>query len=281
MYSYKSISLRGGANSINVTDFAYQTTNRVMFDLYVTSSVVQEFCLSVVLLHFTNLKTFPLFNATHATQLPLSSVNPLETLEYAVETSFGLGDVYGPELDGKCVMGLMGLSMPSTLGEQELSFDFTSSPMAVTSTINSTYTAAYSTMCFVELQCQFLYQQYYVLINDCQNVCTLQNCTTCTTSSSCGQCATGYFVSSMLRCEKCIDNCDTCASALTCEKCRDEYFYNSTSMECLPCQAFCLECNMRSCLTCLTGYFSNNAECLSCHAYMPNCLVCSGSRACS
>ena len=115
-------------------------------------------------------------------------------------------------------------------------FDFTSTPSASTTSSNSSaYLLQYNTFCFVNLQCQYLYQQYYVLINDCQDACSLANCITCSTATSCNTCQQNYFLNSLQRCSACIANCSVCSNTVTCDTCISGYYFSSTNGSCIPC----------------------------------------------
>ena len=269
-----------GFSFFNISQYQLNSNN-FYFTLNVTYSMVQSFCLSVLTCHFTNLKKYSLQNATF---FDLQSINSTSanTLSAAIKNNFGIYSVYGPVYDYKCVIGLSAYNIQNQGLSHSVWFDFTSSPNTNSmSDVSSPYTLAYSSFCFVDLQCQYLYQQYYVMINDCQSTCTLSNCATCTTSTSCSLCATGYFLNSLLRCQACITNCSNCSNNVTCDNCIAGYYFNATAAQCQPCALNCLTCNSASCLTCVTGYFPNTTFCTPCGNTMPNCISCANSFTCS
>lgn len=269
-----------GYSYFNISQFALSGST-FSFYINVTYSLVQNFCLSVLTCHFTNLKKYPLQNGTFVGPQIINSTSTAN-LAAAIKANFGMYSVYGPVYDYKCVIGLTAYNIQNIGNTHIVWFDFTSSPNVNASTENSSpYTLTYSSFCFVDLQCQYLYQQYYVMINDCQNTCILSNCITCTTSTSCSQCLTGYFLNSLLRCQACITNCANCSNTITCDNCIAGYYFNITAVQCQTCNINCLTCNSGSCTSCITGYFPNTTGCTPCGNTMPNCISCSTSYSCN
>lgn len=173
-----------GFSYFNITQFSYNG-NLFTFNLNVTYSLVQNFCLSVLTCHFTNLRKYQLQNASYVGPQVINSTS-INNLAAAIKSSFGIYSVYGPVYDYKCVIGFTSYNLQNIGNMHAVWFDFTSSPNVNNSVDNSSaYLLSYHTFCFVDLQCQFLYQQYYIMINDCQNTCTLSNCIICSTATSC------------------------------------------------------------------------------------------------
>lgn len=269
-----------GFSFFNITQFAHSGTSFTFF-LNVTYSLVQNFCLSVLTCHFTNLKKYQLQNASYIAPQLINSTS-VNNLAAAIKSNFGIYSVYGPVYDYKCVIGLTSYSLSNLGNTHAIWFDFTTSPNVNNSVDNSSaYLLSYHSFCFVDLQCQFLYQQYYIMINDCQNTCTLTNCVTCSTATSCLTCLTGYFLNSLMRCQACITNCANCSNTVTCDNCQPGYFFNGTAQQCQACNLNCLTCSALSCTSCIPGYFANGTGCTPCGNTMPNCILCSGAYACN
>ncbi len=185
----------------NVTNFLHQTGSIVTFSITVNYSVVQRFCLSIVLCNMTELKAQTLLNASYTQPATINSVDPANNLGAFVGKNFRMLPVYGPNYNYKCVIGFQALKVVTYGSYHSVYFDFTITPNLNASYSNSSdYSLTFTTFCFVQLQCQYLYQQYYVIINDCQDTCTLSNCLDCSTATSCSKCESGFFVNSLLRC---------------------------------------------------------------------------------
>ena len=269
-----------GFSYFNITQFTY-TSNVFTFVLNVTYSLVQNFCLSVLTCHFTNLKKYQLQNASYISPQIIDSTG-INNLAAAIKSNFGIYSVYGPVFDYKCVIGFTSLNIFNFGNTHAVYFDFTTSPNVNNSVDkSSSYLLTYHSFCFVDLQCQFLYQQYYIMINDCQNTCTLSNCQTCSTATSCSQCLTGHFLNSIMRCQPCIAKCAKCSNTANCDNCIPGYFFNMTAQQCQTCTLNCLTCSSFSCNSCIVGYFANGTGCTPCGNTMPNCITCSGPYSCN
>ena len=56
---------------------------------------------------------------------------------------------------------------------------------------------------------------YYLNVGSCV-ACSIENCNTCLSESTCSECTTGYYYSpSSLTCEICDKSCLTCTTSLT------------------------------------------------------------------
>lgn len=278
--SFTSVVITG-VNFLNCSKFVVQGTSLVTFTLNVSFSVVQRFCLSVVLCHWSNLGAQPTLNASITSNLLINSSDPPQNLAAHVSNNFGMNPVYGPVFNYKCVMGFTSFQVGNIGNIHTVQFDLNSSPKVVGDNSSSAYLISYSTFCFVNLQCQFLYQQYYVLINDCQDACTLSNCLVCTTATSCSSCEAGYFLNSLLRCQQCIPNCASCSNTVSCDTCQPGYFYNSTALACQVCAPFCLTCSIGICSSCLTGYYPSLDKCIPCANAIANCVTCNSASSCT
>ncbi len=268
-------------NYFNVSGFNYYSGNTVSFTLNVSYSAITQFCLSVLLCNYTNLKTNSLLNATVAGPFTIDPLVPSSTMAANANNNFWMNPVYGPIYDYKCIIGFNFYKIYNQGQSHSIWFNFSSTLNANITTDNSSvYSIQYSTFCFVSLQCQYLFQQYYVLINDCQATCTIPNCTTCSTATSCQQCEPGYFISSLMRCQACISNCTACSNNATCDTCNSGYFFNLTSLQCDPCFTNCLSCIQGQCNKCIPGYYPAINICYACINYLPNCISCSSSTSC-
>lgn len=196
-----------GYNYFNASNYVHQVGNIVTFTLSVNYAVIQKFCITAVMCHWTNLKLQPLLNASYTKNRMANSTDPLNTFQIKVDNKFGMNPVYGPIYNYKCVVGLSSFRIVNMGSVHAVSFDITSTISVVADNSSSAYLLEFSSFCLVDLQCQYLYQQYYVLINDCQDTCSIAQCDTCTTSTSCSVCQSGYFVNSLMRCEACLSNC--------------------------------------------------------------------------
>ena len=234
--SFRTVAIQG-FNYLNISDVLYNGNGVLRFTLYVRYAVVQEVCVSAVYCNYDLMKENLLLNASLAASVVNSSL-ATDTLPFKVAANLGINSVYGPIFDYKCAIGLSAFQLSTTnTTTTSLLFDFTATP-----TIPAGYTPNmplyilnYTSFCYVRLQCQYLYQQYYVAINDCQDTCSISNCLSCTTAYSCASCEAGYFVNSLLRCSACIGNCSSCSNVLTCDRCSNGYYYNTTLGSCELC----------------------------------------------
>ena len=109
----------------------------------------------------------------------------------------------------------------------------------------------------------------------CKNC--LSNCLTCTNSTKCIACKSGYFVDSKGQCSVCpIEKCATLKSDVCqCETCADNYFMNS-NQECEQCSTQCKTCiNKDNCTSCTNNnYFVNeNNLCEKCDETCATCSI--------
>ena len=230
----KSIRVASATNYsyFNTTKVAYGGSGRANFQLIVRYALIQEFCLTAVFCDYDIMGQDVMLNASLGHSWVNSSIVTM-TLEAKVASKMDIRSVYGPVFNYKCAIGLNAFQIlaSNTTSITSLIFDFTTTPTVPSNYVPSpslSYALNYSTFCFVQLQCQFLYQQYYVTINDCQDTCSIPFCSTCTTAYSCSLCQPGYFIDSLLRCQQCIGNCSTCSNTITCDTCLSGFFFNST-----------------------------------------------------
>jgi len=85
-------------NYFNASNFAFNSNQGsiVSFSLNISYSVIQNFCLSIVLVHFTNLLKYDLYNATITLPSIINSTSATLNLPATVTRAFGLNQVYGP-----------------------------------------------------------------------------------------------------------------------------------------------------------------------------------------
>ena len=104
---------------------------------------------------------------------------------------------------------------------------------------------------------------------ECQSItCNVSNCKTCSTSTKCSTCLSGYYLLSVTSCRSCMSYCDKCSSSSTCTTCSDGYSIDYTG-SCLACPTGCKTCatsvytSTSTCTSCMTGYTykSNNSSC--------------------
>ena len=191
-----------GFNHLNISEIQFSGSGVARFRLTVKYAVVQEVCVTAVFCNYDVMGQTLLLNASIGFSLVNSSM-ATATLPMKVAANLNINSVYGPVFDYKCAIGLNTFQIATTnTTTTSLLFDFTTTPnipSGYTPNVSS-YLLNYTTFCYVRLQCQYLYQQYYVTINDCQDACTIQYCLTCTTAYSCVQCEPAYFVNSLLSC---------------------------------------------------------------------------------
>ena len=277
--SVTSIAING-VNHFNITNFRISGST-VAFTLMVKGAVIQKFCVTGLACDINVLKQNLLLNASATPTTLVNSSSLTDTLSANVNGHFGIKSIYGPIYDYKCVMGLSAFSIDTNGSTHSLYFDFTAALNANSTVDNSSsYLLEYKTFCFVNLQCQYLYQQYYVLINDCQDACNLPNCITCNTGTSCVECQPQYFLNSVQRCDPCIGNCSICSNTVTCDTCISGYYFDSGNGSCLPCEVNCLTCTASSCRSCPPAYYPSLKTCKLCENAMSNCIECSVSNIC-
>lgn len=100
--------------------------------------------------------------------------------------------------------------------------------------------------------------------------CSIQNCSKCITSSTCGACSTGYTLSnysqSCIPCSVFNTNCAVCSGS-KCTRCNDGYYLTAQN-KCQQCLSnSCLTCESSSptnCSSCQSGFVLVNGKCYAC-----------------
>ena len=128
-----------------------------------------------------------------------------------------------------------------------------------------------------------------------------EHCSACT-SSSCLECATGYYLSvgGCVLCNSTIPNCFACPNSTTCAQCISPYtfqeyrcvncpvwptnnlYYLDGSNTCQSCRGITHNCRSCSgpdtCTECLPLYYLQSGACLICVGLIDNCLACRDGR---
>lgn len=116
--------------------------------------------------------------------------------------------------------------------------------------------------------------------------CNLQGCLTCTNSTYCGACVTGYKSNSLGGCIACnITNCLSCLINNFCQLCSSNFTVSNLG-QCVTCDLVnpgCLGCSAQNSCICANGYItlsvSGSNTCILCS--IPNCISCSSANQCS
>ncbi len=112
--------------------------------------------------------------------------------------------------------------------------------------------------------------------SQCVQGCPL-NCQTCSSSTACTQCASGYtlFVQSgSTICAPCTTSCRTCVEGQpsACLSCGAGFYLSGST--CVQCSTNCLTCTAAGCVSCIDGYFLTSAQTCSQNCILP-CATCS------
>lgn len=120
---------------------------------------------------------------------------------------------------------------------------------------------------------------YYLLGSACA-LCTKTNCATCNVGN-CLTCVNGYVVQSG-SCLSCIQNCKTCTATTSCSVCFKGFFYDASSSTCVQtgnsilsytfinnlanlCSVGCISCSSPSiCTSCSPGFAMRTTYCVPC-----------------
>lgn len=278
--SLNSIAMFGSYNFYNVTALSVSSTTLAQVTVMISYSAAYEVCLSVLYYDkAVGLSYNSFLNTSYGRNLRVVSSLTDYSLPTVSSSNFSMSSIYGPTYSPKCVVGLSGF-LWSTLARQTLSFNTTGAGIYDISS-SSSYNFSYNYMCVTQILCSSTLQQYYPLINQCEAKCSIENCQTCSTSTSCLTCTNGYYINTLYRCSACIANCKTCASATTCSACFDTFYYNSYTVQCLQCPLYCLVCSNNYCTSCQTGYIPSGAQCLKCSTIIYQCESCSSAAYCS
>lgn len=143
---------------------------------------------------------------------------------------------------------------------------------------SSQYVIGLSFVCFADIICPVPTDEYYPLIGDCEPLCKIANCLVCSSSTSCQQCNSTFYINSLQRCSSCMANCIECLDAISCRTCTVGYYYSVNV--CQLCSLYCLNCSTTQCYKCADGYTANGTKCVSCQVVMSHCLTCFSAAVC-
>lgn len=107
--------------------------------------------------------------------------------------------------------------------------------------------------CLILLLCLSI----FILNTSTQTICP-KNCITCSSSTVCTTCSTGYYKDSTSQCRPCNTGCLSCSSPVTgstipkCSTCMTGFNLNPTTFDCFTCSSSCLTCSQiaTNCTTC-------------------------------
>ena len=109
---------------------------------------------------------------------------------------------------------------------------------------------------------------FYLTANSTCMACpTLANCLQCdaTATATCTLCAYGHYLDSNSDCQACPSGCTTCSSSTVCDVCMSGYTLSLsvTQGECIICIAPCVTCKDRAslCVSCENGYTKKGWKC--------------------
>lgn len=91
------------------------------------------------------------------------------------------------------------------------------------------------------------------------------SCATCSDSTYCNTCKTGYFNATNAdyrTCVSCSTGCISCTSASSCTTCATRYRLSASA--CVACSANCLQCTNSACTNCEDGYGLISGVCQIC-----------------
>jgi hypothetical protein len=147
----------------------------------------------------------------------------------------------------------------------------------------------------ISTSAQGLWNGYTPSLHDCKINCTyhIVNCgqTTCTSTTFCTGCQSGYAVdyvdATNQGCKLCslfMAGCQTCSSPTVCSTCITGNYFDGTN--CVPCVSPCSGCSdATTCTSCVTGYTYALGTCTySCDPAthgLTNCATCSSSTVCT
>lgn len=123
---------------------------------------------------------------------------------------------------------------------------------------------------------------YYIQSSQCVK-CTISNCDSCYLFQSnvyCSACSSSYYRQTNTTCSSCTSSCKTCTSSTVCTVCKTGYYIQSGA--CLSITTTILNCDTYSatksgsinlCSTCLTGYYVSDTglQCLPCSVTCNSC----------
>lgn len=136
--SITSVAIQG-YTYFNATNYVHQVGSTVTFTLNVSYSVIQRFCITAMMCHWTNLKAQPLLNASYTKNQMANSSDPLNTFTVQVANKFGLNNVYGPVFNYKCLVGLSSYRIINMGLIHAIEFDITSTLSLVSDNSSSAY----------------------------------------------------------------------------------------------------------------------------------------------
>lgn len=107
--------------------------------------------------------------------------------------------------------------------------------------------------------------------------CEVPNCAVCSTSTTCAECESGFYLQDGL-CLECPPYCLSCVAPGYCTVCAPGYVLNNG--QCVkPCPACCSSCTFDEldnpvCTSCINNYVYVNGQCATCSEGIPNCANC-------
>ncbi|ELP92662.1 protein serine/threonine kinase, putative [Entamoeba invadens IP1] len=136
--------------------------------------------------------------------------------------------------------------------------------------------------CTSTTECSTCNTGYFIDGVTCKACDTITGCESClTTSRECTKCVSGNYLDTDKTCKTCdtITNCSSCSpTSKVCTECdatKASYLYNDA---CLPCSSNCLHCTSTTCLECEENNYPSTAYCYPCSS-MNGCLNCSNTEA--
>ena len=125
-------------------------------------------------------------------------------------------------------------------------------------------------------KCSKCNEGFYVSNYQCKNC--VSNCLTCTNSTKCIACKSGYFINSNGQCSACpIEKCGKLKSdGCQCETCADNYFMDN-NQQCQKCSTQCKTCidNANNCTSCSdnNSFVNDKNQCQKCDSTCETCSI--------
>lgn len=112
-------------------------------------------------------------------------------------------------------------------------------------------------------------------------LCSVAECSICSSVNSCGTCNEGFSVSNTGTCVACaIDQCSICEFNNICQQCNADHTLSTNLAQCLSCNIeHCISCSTAAdtCTACESNYSLNVAGSTSCDlCAVANCERCNG-----